>query len=766
MFRKLPICQVQRHQTTPESGETTFPASTEALETTEVPETTNLPSTATPESGETTFPASTEAIETTDVPETTNLASTATAESGETTFPASTEALETTDVPETTNLPSTLTPESGETTVPASTEPLETTDVPETTNLASTATPEAGKTTFPASTEALETTDIPKTTNLHSTATPESGETTLTARTEALVTTDVPKTTNPSSTATPEAGETTFSQSTGKPDTTSSANPATTEPAHTSSSGTLTTTTTNPASTATTEATPTTISASTTETAKTTNPASTQTTEDSQTTNPPSTATTVTTVTTSQASTATTESIKTTNPASTQTTEAAKTTEPGRTPTTNPGETTVSGNTTTPETGNSTNPTSSAATTLKPYHCQNGGTFTATGCHCVSGFHGIYCQFLEESVNLDDIELPVKVGVVIDKEYKPDFDNTSSEAYIHFVAEFVKNIDAFYRQTDVRNFKEVIVTSVSRAVSQGLVKRSLPEDEKLRLQSDATAFHRVTPRQQGVKVSHDVVLLIPNNNNTGLEYVYDYIVVHKALATVVDSNTDFPYNVTEEPSVVQTNVSLETLCASQIKDPDLARHYKAVYNNSVLVCVNRCSRLYDGDKLICQNNGSCNVYRDVGAVCECQHLDSTWYLGKDCSLPIQQTAFYISLVLTLACLLATVASLTAYVIINKKAQMRKKDMKKKVVDKWFNDEFEWSRSDIPSTGPFDTGHTNPSFCYDTPPPRQRADSRQSNSAVSVFTIDGTEFSRDASLNRPPFQEIRIQRPQIRSTSNV
>ncbi|XP_077598814.1 mucin-17 [Stigmatopora nigra] len=434
-------------------------------------------------------------------------------------------------------------------------------------------------------------------------------------------------------------------------------------------------------------------------------------------------------------------------------TEAIKTTDEPKTMASTPDsdKTTNIPSTGTPETDRTT-------TRKGQFHCQNGGTSTATGCLCVDGYQGQYCQFLEDSVEIGEIEALVKIGVVLDRRYESDFDNTNSEAYKKFVKDFKEQMTGFYLGTRLRHFEEVVVTNVSRGGRQSLVKRSLSAVEKLRLESDATAFRKVTPRQQGVNVSHHVVLSIPNNDNIKKEYKHDYDIIMETLKTVDEPNTDFPFEVTQEPSVTTNNVSIETFCASQIEDADRASHYKAVRNNSVLMCVSRCSPLYGAGRRVCHNSGACHVYRDAGAVCQCRDLESTWYLAKDCSLPIQQTPFYVSLALTLACLVAAVAGLSAYVVSNKKSQRRKKDMNIQRVNQWFNSEFEWSRAGPSSTEPFDTGHANPSFCHDWPspsPPRRR-------SSFSVFTLDGTELSMDTSL-MPPFQEIRIQRPQIRSS---
>ncbi|XP_019726723.1 uncharacterized protein LOC109516532 [Hippocampus comes] len=365
--------------------------------------------------------------------------------------------------------------------------------------------------------------------------------------------------------------------------------------------------------------------------------------------------------------------------------------------------------------------------------------------------------------------------MVIDQEYNPNYDNTSSKDYRNFVDEFIKEMEDFYREKSLQKLVKVVVTNVSRVASPMLMRRSASALERRRLAIDATATRRVTPRPQGVNVSHDVVLSITNQLNIGdQEYQFEVDTIDMALKTLINCTTVCPYNVTETPIVNETEVNRNTLCNSYVLDPDIAQHYKAVDYNNMLVCVTRCKRSYGSDFLRCNNDGVCRVSAGVGAVCNCKDLGSTWYLGIDCGLPIQKVPFYAGLVVTLVCLLATMAGLTAYVIINKKEQTRKKDMKKKLVNNWLNDEFEWSRSEKLSTGTFNAGHLNPTFPYDaplrTPPMRQHNDSRQSgrsSPAVSMYRLDGAARGYDGSLRPNGFpisdQEMRIHRPQIRSS---
>ncbi|XP_051938869.1 mucin-3A isoform X41 [Hippocampus zosterae] len=537
------------------------------------------------------------------------------------------------------------------------------------------------------------------------------------------------------------------------PATTEPAGPATTEPAGPGTTETPDLATTEPAGPATTEP----AGPATTEAPDlaTTEPAGPATTEgpDLTTTEPAGPATTdpVGPATTEPASPGTTEQLETTAPLSTV--PPSSTAEPSSDPIPSPKPTTLAPGTTT------------------TIHCQNGGTLIGGICACISGFHGNACQFLNETISIDHIERLVKIQMVVNQEYNPNYDNTSSAEYRNFVDNFTMEMEKFYREKKVQQLDKVVVTNVSRAASPTLMRRSASALERRRLAVDGTATRRATP--QGVNVSHEVVLLIKNDPTSNEAYRDEVDTIDGALQSLINCQTGCPYNVTEKPTVDQTEVNLNTLCNS-ILDPDVAQHYKAVNLSNTLVCVTRCDQIYGPDFLQCYNDGVCRVSVGVGAICNCKDLGSTWYLGNDCGLPIQKVAFYAGLVATLVCLLVTIAGLTAYVIINKKEQTRKKDIKKKLVNNWISDEIEWSRSEKLSTGTFNAGHLNPTFPYDaprrTPPMRQHNDSRQSgrsSPAVSMYRLDGAARGNNGSLRPNGFpisdQEMRIQRPQIRSS---
>ncbi|XP_015254740.1 PREDICTED: uncharacterized protein LOC107100679 [Cyprinodon variegatus] len=124
----------------------------------------------------------------------------------------------------------------------------------------------------------------------------------------------------------------------------------------------------------------------------------------------------------------------------------------------------------------------------------------------------------------------------------------------------------------------------------------------------------------------------------------------------------------------------------------------------------------------------CTLYTDVGEVCKCESLNSTWYLGENCDMPIQKIPFYAGLSVTLVVMLAAVGGLVAYTVVNKNKQSKKKDMKEKLVNEWMDDDVEWSRSTSPSGAAgakknmYEVHQTHPSTY----------DSHRSTSSVGMF----------------------------------
>ncbi|GAA6231001.1 mucin-2-like isoform X1 [Lates japonicus] len=222
------------------------------------------------------------------------------------------------------------------------------------------------------------------------------------------------------------------------------------------------------------------------------------------------------------------------------------------------------------------------------------------------------------------------------------------------------------------------------------------------------------------------------------------------------------------------------VCEELVNDPDVAEFYEPVPVHGVITCVTICNSLHSRPKT-CYNKGTCRVYRDMGPLCECRAVNSTWYLGNDCRFPIQRTAFYAGLSVTLAFLLVTVGALTAHVLINNHKQTQRRDIKEKLVNQWFNEDFKWSRSNSPLDAYNAGGYRNPSFPHkdsashrkDPGDYRRPVDNRLSSSSASMFPSLQTAHRhdtprsngsvalplRDLSSNLP----MRISRPRIRTS---
>nr|XP_043878045.1 mucin-3B-like isoform X2 [Solea senegalensis] len=345
------------------------------------------------------------------------------------------------------------------------------------------------------------------------------------------------------------------------------------------------------------------------------------------------------------------------------------------------------------------------STTEKPLNCENGGYYNGSHCICPPGFNETYCEnvidFQPETLNRS-----VVVDVVIHQEYDERYNDKQSPEYKEFVGNFTTQMENYYQEKEIPSFKNVVVINVSPGSP---LVRFL---EKIR--SSALATYTTTPRERGIRVIHDVILRIPNNAVSDQVYLSDYTAVKDAADNLVGCQRVFsycPYNVTESPIVNTTKVDGEALCLNSVANPDVAQFYEPqTEQNGLLTCVTVCDRSHSTPKT-CNNRGDCRVYKDTGPVCLCHSMISTWYLSNDCGLPIEKTAFYIGLGVTLACLLVTVGALTTYVLINKHKLKKRREIKEKLVFQWLNEEFEWSRSNSLSDT-YNADYENPTFTFE------------------------------------------------------
>ncbi|KAI4808799.1 hypothetical protein KUCAC02_000843 [Chaenocephalus aceratus] len=294
-----------------------------------------------------------------------------------------------------------------------------------------------------------------------------------------------------------------------------------------------------------------------------------------------------------------------------------------------------------------------------------------------------------------------------------------------------------------------------------------------------------------VSVTHDVVLAIPNNSSSDIIYEGDVKEIEEALGGLVCCTMDYdcPYNLTTPPVINETETDLGGVCERFVNNADIAGFYEPVNVTGVIKCVTVCNSLHTNDK-ICYNKGICRVYSNVGALCHCP--DSTWYLGDDCSLPISKTGFYIGISLTLCFLLLSVGGLSLFLLLNKRKQNMKKDIKKQQVKQWMTEDFEWSRSNSSDDTVNAGGFRNPSFTHDAsdqedpgfrrtapsyaltplsldPDSRGfRASNYPSTQAAPRYNVpfSNAGFSQASIVDFPLSPTMRISRPQIRPSWEV
>ncbi|KAL3046685.1 hypothetical protein OYC64_004635 [Pagothenia borchgrevinki] len=435
---------------------------------------------------------------------------------------------------------------------------------------------------------------------------------------------------------------------------------------------------------------------------------------------------------------------------------------------------------TTPPTSPATHTTTRPISTVEPLDCQNGSEYNGTHCICLVGFRGNLCEYVV-TFEPDTLNRSVVVKVVINQEYKPEYENEKSPEYKDFVGNFTTQMEIYYIEKKIANFNRVVVTSVSPGAPA--VRFSDYTLKKRRLRSEV--IYSIAPRANGVSVTHDVVLAIPNNASSDIIYEEDVKAVEAAVGGLVDCFTDCPYNITTTPEVNKTVTDLGGVCERIVNDADIVGFHEFANVTGVITCRTVCNSLHTKVKK-CYNKGICRVYRNVGALCHCPKEDSTWYLGDDCSLPIWRTGFYIGISVTLCFLLLSVGGLSLFLLLNKRKQKMKEDIKIQQVNQSITEELDWSRSDDSVNA---GGLRNPSFTYDESdqedpgsrrtapssaltPPSLDPDSRGFGASASNYSStqaaprynapsSNAGFSQASSVDFPLSPPMRISRPQIR-----
>ncbi|XP_017165789.1 mucin-12 [Poecilia reticulata] len=359
----------------------------------------------------------------------------------------------------------------------------------------------------------------------------------------------------------------------------------------------------------------------------------------------------------------------------------------------------------------------------------------------------------------------VIINVVIRENYIPEYDNPSSNEYKTFVGDFLSEMKPKYQE--VPFFKDIIVTGLSRGGPASTFDHTAEEIGEVK--AKAFDFKEST---DNVNVAHDVVLEVNNGNHTG-QYKEGFQKVEEVIGNLLESG----YVITS--STEETDVDEEGLCKRILQDSDIAEYFSNfTLENGTIVCRSRCDPEHN-ETIECHNKGTCSIFKGLGEICICENVNSIWYLGEDCSWPIQKVPFYAGLSVTLAVLLVAVVTLVAYAVVNKQKHTKKKDVKQKLVNQWLDDDYEWSRAASPIGK---HGAKNGSVMYGNQQAPFTYGSNRFNPSERMFSLPQNLHTHDSSFPNPGYGTpafspspntdfrfnlpMRILRPETRGSLDV
>ncbi|XP_069043771.1 mucin-17-like [Lepisosteus oculatus] len=283
-------------------------------------------------------------------------------------------------------------------------------------------------------------------------------------------------------------------------------------------------------------------------------------------------------------------------------------------------------------------------------------------CVCHPNFEGKFCDVLAGTVSVDTYERTANVTVKIDQNYTQELSNPSSLEYSTFVNNFTKQMDNVYK--NIRNYKGVEILKISKG---------------------------------SIVVDYEVILEIKNGNDADEVYQEALAEVETALEKAknctgqVNCLTFTIKNYTVSNSTLNENA----VCAKVIPE-GFNTYYTAYTIDSKIVCISQCDSRHNERKSC--NLGTCQVTR-AGPTCFCLHTSSEWYMGSDCSLPVSKAGFYTGVGILAVVIVVTVITLSTFLVLGKKKEIRNQDRKNSLVNQWLDDDFEWptlNRTDTPA----------------------------------------------------------------------
>ncbi|MBN3313010.1 MUC3A protein, partial [Atractosteus spatula] len=376
-----------------------------------------------------------------------------------------------------------------------------------------------------------------------------------------------------------------------------------------------------------------------------------------------------------------------------------------------------------------------------PNVCNNGGTYVDNLCVCRPNFEGKFCDVLAGTVSVDTYERTANVTVKIDQNYTQELSNTSSLEYSTFVNSFTKQMKNVYK--NIRNYKGVEILKISKG---------------------------------SIVVDYEVILDMKNGNNADEEYQKVLAEVENALEKAKNcTGPDNCLTFTIKDYTVRNSTLNKTAVCDKVIPEGFNAYYTAHTIDSKIVCISQCDSRHNERKTC--NLGTCQVTR-AGPTCFCLHTSSEWYMGSDCSLPVSKAGFYAGVGILAVVIVVTVITLSTFLILGKKKEIRNQDGKKSLMNQWLDDDFEWpplNRTDTPAAESYSalygksrdlpynaqssTIFRNPSSYFpdssvprypDPCPPYSREERRPMQQNIQLNNLS------------PPIS-VRIGRPQIRTS---
>ncbi|XP_023804785.1 mucin-17 isoform X14 [Oryzias latipes] len=404
-------------------------------------------------------------------------------------------------------------------------------------------------------------------------------------------------------------------------------------------------------------------------------------------------------------------------------------------------------------------------TTVIPTVCQNGGTLDGVTCICLPQFSGSKCEIFVPVTTPVTIKRPVVVNMMLNERFNDKYLNNQSQEYKDFVGNFKKKMTTYY-ESKIKETFEVVVTKVSPGKPLGKLTVNTVKKRSLEVMA--------TTENLSVNVIHEVILDIPNTAEQA-EYNNAFEEIKNATEELAHCVNDCILDVSDT-TVEQAGVDLTRSCNGTI--------YEAILEESKVICVTACNEKHSNPK-ICYSGGECKVLTE--AVCECKNTDTVWYLNDNCSQPLHRIGLIAGLSAAFVVLLASVAALVAFSVLNKRKQIKVKDQKKKQVNLYMEEEVEWPRPN--STGGSNrVGYNNPSYLDDnsgyakrqTPPHRNSPPPSYPWSRPMTMSDGPTpmpqadQWRNDSGYARPansaqyqgdiPLDHLmRVRRPQVRSS---